>query len=452
MIDINRIVSDLQEGLPDAAPFAVVPMLTAQIPYVDISAGISLIDRIVANIQPSAWGFADATLDRWPEPVAHHALACIRALPSGKDRIEAMCMVANRLTLAERREALDGILDATLPESCSEHTKPSSRRPTITYLVRTLPAEWQEEWIMARAERGGELNLLSEALARRDVGRLTEAALRKMWSRIDHEPAPARTVPLDYLGIAEHLPPDLKALALARIRASDSQDDRLFHLVDFDSELTDAERREVVEVPWNVCTREDPRSQAEHLQRVAKHLPKVPLDVRRRWLQIVLTFSEDYDLQRGLMALLPWLSGAEQRAAADALVASVIREGRFYTTVTRWDLLLDEAFEPLLGRLREDANGSSRDEMIIHLIHERDAALADRCLLPLLDGLGGLGVDHRFEIVRALTPWLADRTGGAGPQALAALVVPSLSKRADPLYVIAREYHQLMKELELEGS
>lgn len=126
----------------------------------------------------------------------------------------------------------------------------------------------------------------------------------------------------------------------------------------------------------------------------------------------------------------------------------MIREGCFHTTEKRWDLLLDEAFEPLLGRLREDAYDRSRNEVIIHLIHERDAALADRCLLPLLDGLGDLGVDHRFEIVRALTPWLADRTGGAGPQALAALAVPSLSKPADPFYYIARAFHQFMEEME----
>lgn len=136
MIDINRIVSDLQDGLPDAAPFAVVPMLTAQIPYIDTPAGVSLIDRIVVNIQPSAWGFTDATLDRWPEPVAQHALACIRALPSGKDRIEAMCMVARRLTLAERREALDGILDATLPESCWGPTKSLRAGPKTRFTQR----------------------------------------------------------------------------------------------------------------------------------------------------------------------------------------------------------------------------------------------------------------------------------------------------------------------------
>ena len=61
----------------------------------------------------------------------------------------------------------------------------------------------------------------------------------------------------------------------------------------------------------------------------------------------------------------------------------------------------------------------------------RRPARPSLALPPLLDGLVDLGVDHHFEIVHALTPWLADRTDGAGPQALAALAVPSLSKRAD---------------------
>jgi hypothetical protein len=245
-------------------------------------------------------------------------------------------------------------------------------------------------------------------------------------------------VPLSYLGVAEHLPPDLKGLALARIRASMSQSTRLFHLAWFDGELTDAERYEVVGVPWNEHTRHNPRFQADHLQHVVTHLPKVPVELRQHWLQTVLTFTEHYDLQRGLMALLPSLSGEDHRQAADALVASVIREGRFYTTETRWSLLPDDALGPLLLRLREDAYGWSRDQLVAHLVEERDPALADRSLQPLLDGLRALDADHCIETVHALTPWLADRSDGAVPRALAALPVPVPCRPANPLYRIER--------------
>lgn len=185
MIDIDRIVHTLQDGLPDAAPFAAIPMLTAQIPYIDAEAGVSLIEGIVANVQPSVWAFTDDELDQWPEPVTQRALSCIRTLPPGPDRIEALCGVARRLTLQERREALDGILDKTFPEGSFAHTKPISNRETITYLIRTLPTEWQEEWIATKAIRDKKPNVLSEARARREVGQLTETALRDMWSRLD---------------------------------------------------------------------------------------------------------------------------------------------------------------------------------------------------------------------------------------------------------------------------
>jgi hypothetical protein len=443
MLDLpTSIVRAVQAALPEAAPFAVVPMLTAQLPHVDAPAGLALLDQIATHIPASAWGFTDAALDRWPEPVGQHALSCIRALPPGEERIKALCTVARRLTLAERREALDGILDGTLPDTTYEHTKPLSYRHVITDFLRTLPEAWQEEWIATEAT-----DVSAEARARRDLGRFTEVALRKMWSQIDHASTPSRDVPLDYLGVAEHLPPDLKGLALARIRASTSQSSRVYHLVYFDGELTDAERYEVVEVPWSEGTRHNPRSQAGHLQQVATHLPKVPVELRQQWLQTVLTFTEDYDLQRGLMALLPSLSGKDHQQAADALVASVIRKGRFDTSETRWSLLPDDALGPLLLRLREDAYGWSRNQIIAHLVEERDPELADRCLRPLLDGLSDLDADPCIETVHALTPWLADRSDDAVPRALAALPVPVPRRPANPLYVIERLLAQVEDEL-----
>jgi hypothetical protein len=442
MLDLPGIVRAVQAALPEAAPFAVVPMLKAQIPHVDVPAGIALLDQIVTHIPAAAWDFTDAALDRWPEPVGQHALACSRALPPGLERIKALCSIARRLTLAEQREALDGILDRTLPDATYEHTKPLSYRHVITNFLRTLPEAWQEEWIATEAT-----DFLQEALARRDLGLFTEVAVRKMWSQIDHAATPSRDIPQDYLFVAEHLPPDLKGLALARIRASMSQDSRLYHLVYFDGELTDAERYEVVEVPLNEHTRHNPRSQAEHLRRVMTHLPKVPVELRQRWLQRVLTFTEDGSLQCGLMALLPSLSGKDYRQAADALVASVIRKGQFYTSEKRWNLLPDDALGLLLLRQRKDPYGWHRDAIIAHLVKERDPALADRCLRPLLDGLSDLDADHCIETVDAMTPWLAARSDNAVPRALAALPVPVPRRRANPLYVIERVLAQVEDEL-----
>ena len=252
------------------------------------------------------------------------------------------------------------------------------------------------------------------------------------------------------LFFAARLPTELKEAALATIRASD-ESTRLLHLARFDAELTDAERRELVETPWNVYTRDTPRCQAEHLERVAAHLPKVPAALRERWLEIVLRFQDDYDLQRGLVALLPALAGEGRRRAADALVRSVIREGRFYTIEQPWELLPDDAFGPLLRRLQDDAYGWSRAAIIAHLIDARAPALVDRCMQPLLDALPEREPDHRVELVDAMTPWLADRSGGAVPRALAAMSVPPSSQAVNPLYAIQRVLGRRRRELENPG-
>lgn len=266
-----------------------------------------MLDQIARNIPASAWVFTDAALDRWPVPVQERAVSHVRALPPGKERIEALCGCAHRLTVAEQREALAGILDGTLPETSREHTKPISYSHVIADFVRTLPEAWQEEWIATKAP-----DVFREVLAREALDRFTEVATRRS------------------------LPDD------------------------------------------------------------------------------------------------------DQREAVEALVASVIRAGRFYTVESRWGLLPDDALAPLLIRLRQDDSGWSRDEIITHLVEERDPALADRRLRPLLDGLSDLDADHCAETVHALTPWLADRSDGAVPRALAALPVPVPGRGASPIYRVER--------------
>jgi hypothetical protein len=91
-----------------------------------------------------------------------------------------------------------------------------------------------------------------------------------------------------------------------------------------------------------------------------------------------------------------------------------------------------------LRRLKADPYGWSRDEIIEHVIEARDPELADRCLQPLLDALAELAPDSCLEIVHAMTPWLADRSQGAVPRAIAELPVPSSSRPANPLYVVDR--------------
>ncbi|MFV8756087.1 hypothetical protein ACNOYE_36510 [Nannocystaceae bacterium ST9] len=437
-LEVDALTRVVRAALPEATPDVIASTLLAQIPHVDLQRGIELVDRVTAKLPASTWHFDDACLDCWPELVAERSMVHVRALAPGTQRILALCRNAKRLTLDERSEALAGILDGTLPATTWEYGKPMSYGSVIAGLIRTLPEEHQEAWIVRESvDDEGKHDPFGEYLTRRELGRLGETALRDLWARIDHAPAPHRDVPSCYLGLVQHLPDDLRRQALARIRASASQSTRLYHLVDFDDELTDAEHSELVETPWNSYTRASPHEQAMHLERVRNHLPRVAVELRRAWLEVMLDLSGGGE-QFGLLALLPSLTGDDHRRATEGIVASVLREGCFHTTETRWDLLPDHALAALLLRLKDDVYGWSRDELIEHVFVARDPELADRCLQPILAGLAELAPDSCLEIVGAMTPWLAERSEGAASRALAELPVSEPSRRSNPLYVIAR--------------
>jgi hypothetical protein len=431
-INVEHVSASVGRALPGAEPFAAVPLLVAQVRWLDAEAGRDLVERVVTRAHPSTWAFDDALLDSWPPVVAERAVAAIRALPRGEPRIEGLCRIAGRLTSAERREALEGVLDGTFREVVIGRVA-YSRRDTIVGLVRTMPADDREAWVRAKAVGPGAF--LAEVLARDDVGVLTDHALRDLWNRI---PAPAPgEIPLEYQRFVHRLPADLRRPALATIRACARQSSRLLQLASFDEELTEHERREVVEVPWNEHTRDDPRSQVFHLQHVARHLPKVAPEVRRRWLSIVLAYEDPYVRQLGLLRLLPSLSGEDRASADAALLASLEHEGCFYGDA-RWDLVPDRALDAFLFRLRDDPYGWHRDELIEHVLDARPPSTADRLGALLLEGLDDRADEARLEIVRALAPWLAERTRGAMPRALAALPVPRSDTAPDAQYTIAR--------------
>lgn len=443
--EVDILVRVVGAALPNAISDVVASMFVAQVSHVGVEAGVSLVDRIAAALPPATWGFKDKQLERWPTTVAARALDHVRALPPGRDRILALCNCAMQLSLSERREAFDGILDGTLPSTTREYTKPMSYSGSIAYLIRMLPEAWQEEWIVRQSTRGSALGVFGEYLARRDIDRLTDAAVRSMWARIDHAKTPHREIPPGYQRLAQHLPVELRQQALARIRVCSDDSSRLFHLAEFDDDLTDVERCELVETPWNSSVPEHPRQQGDHLRGVRKHLSRVPVAMRVKWLERVLNFGDDCS-QAALLELIPVLSGEERQRAVDALVASVIREGGFHTAETRWDLLPDDALAPLVLRLRDDPDGWSRDQLIKHVIDARTEQLADRCLQPLVDALDTLEADACLETVTAMTPWLSDRSASVIPRALAELSVSSSGRPNNPLYAIERVLRTLPRD------
>lgn len=422
-------------ALVGAEPFAAVPLLVGQVPFLAPEAAVDLLRRIVVRVHPGTWGFTDEVMKGWPAKSVAFVLEQIRALPAGPLRIEALCGVVSSLTVSEKREVLDGILARAL--SRLHHAHPLiSNCELVSVFVRTLPEEWQEEWIRVWAlDDDGVLDVGLEYTARRDIDCLSESALRDMWSRIDHESEPPDEVPDDYLWLASKLPADLRMTALERIRACTDQDSRLLYLLSFDEELTCEERRELVEVVPNEYTRSEPWAQTGHLQIVKDHLPKVANELHHKWLDAVLSFDSDRQRQLGLMSLLPVLTGPRLKEAKQALVSAVIAKRGFVTCDCRWDLIADELFAPLIHRFGDEEYRGGTEQAIPYIVEHRDEALVERCLIPLLASLPSLSDNACLEAVLAMTPWLAKVTDGSFPLALASLAIPdALAAVGNPAY------------------
>lgn len=433
MLEVARIVSAVEIALPAAPPFAIAELVKAQIPFLDDRAACALLDELARKLPPDTWDFTEAVLARWSPAAVHHALTHLRALPPGRDRVLALARLPGRLSTAEQREVLDGILDGTLPTTEFRYTKVSGNHDVIHALVRTLPPAWQDEWLATHTDSFDEI-----CREHRAIGRLDEPVVRRLWSEIDHTAVPPDEIPYRYQALLGDLPADLEAQALARIRAADPEA-QLDYLQDIRAGLSDAERHALVAAPLAQLAA-NPHSNVGILKLLAPHLPHVSVELHRQWLHGLLATDNSRTIQTGLTHLLPVLTGDDHRRAEAALADTAIRDGAFFSAA-RWDLVPDDAFPPLLERLRTDPYGWHRDDIIAHLIAARAPAIVARCLQPVVDGLADLPPDHRVEVVTAMTPWLAERSDRMVPRALAALALPLVTSEPDAHYAIARVLH-----------
>lgn len=339
MIDTAKVVDLVDRALPTAEPFAAIPLLKRQIEFLDGDQGLDLLTRLIEGSHPSNLVIPEKCFKKWPAVVAERVPEYVRRLPKGKSRIRALCHLHQHLNLDEKREVLDGILDGTFPTTDFEFGKPINHDEVIEEFVKTLPNAWQDE--LLNQEVG-----IEQVMVRVKLDRLDEEFLRRAWSEIDHDVSDGE-VPDDYFGLAEYLPMDLRSKALEVIRSAKDHSDRLHHLQNFDEELTEAERIEIVTIPWHGVGGEsgDSGTLAQHLEFIEKHIPKIPYRYCVEWLEKVLDFKEDYDLQRGLVVLLDCLKNDDRKRAICALVKSVLRVDTFYTIKEFWRCVPDEEFE-----------------------------------------------------------------------------------------------------------
>lgn len=133
-----------------------------------------------------------------------------------------------------------------------------------------------------------------------------------------------------------------------------------------------------------------------------------------------------------LQALEPYLEGPARREALDTMVRLATEQGSWSWSPDWWDVIPDAGIPGLVERLvRKDASGWNRDALVDHVFRQRSPEVAERAFLPVIRTLRRLRADRCLEAVAALTPWLADRTGGAFPRGVAGLEVPVPRRKAD---------------------
>ncbi|MEM9865101.1 MAG: hypothetical protein AAF938_26090 [Myxococcota bacterium] len=409
-------------------------MVHALLPYLAVPDGCATIDAMVAHLHPESW-LAGASLQTIRAPFVERLLEHVHRLAEDRTRLLHLCRLADWLTSAERRRALDGLLAGRLPEIDVRHAPPISHGPAIDHLIHRLPAAWQEEWVSHRlAERGGtSLELFSEVQLRRRVGPFCEAVVRSLWARIDHDD---RLIGSLYATLVEQLPADLRSAALARVRSFSDDSSRLRSLRAFDaSELTERERVAVVSTPCNPEMRGHPSSQSKHLHSVRHLLRAVPMSLRRRWLECALAFESERDAQFALIALAPALDGESARRASAALQIAVVRSGGFLTAEEPWAMLSDSTVEEMLRRPLAE-RGLRHDELLRHVVSERPA-LAPAAVESVVARIQELDSNGCFELVAAVMPWIA-RHFPALPSQLASLAFERCSSDPNPLYWLDR--------------
>lgn len=113
-MEIEALVERTLAAFSLVEPTHAARLCLAQIETASPEDACALLDVVVG---PPRWvsslELSDEPLARWPQAARGALLRRTRALPPGRERVEALCFQAPWLDEHEKREALDGILDGT---------------------------------------------------------------------------------------------------------------------------------------------------------------------------------------------------------------------------------------------------------------------------------------------------------------------------------------------------
>jgi hypothetical protein len=448
LFDDAAAIHAILAALPCVRATAAAELCYAQMGTLPARTATTLTATVVRALAAEAWTDAidGRQLASWPAEARAELLRAIRGLPPGATRSQAFCRAAEWLeehdhreafeaivngvlsdlywvTIAELNDRSDGVFEELLKES-PDGRKPVHYGDLHTQLLKAVPAAWREEFVTRRlAKNPSESTRLSDEIhIRREIDCWPEAAVRRIWAGLGARNPGARCLALDAFFVLRKLPEDLSVQALARIRACEDARERLHYLSTCDDDdLTAAEHADIADSgspyldarPWDI---------ANHLDRVSRHLVRLPYSVRLRWLDKARGWSDPHARAKALDVLAPMLEPPERAAALGELVqltlASEASDGLF----PLWhatEVLMPEDIAVLLdAAVQRGRSNSTRERMLTRLSRLPDDA-QDTCLAPLFYRLGDIAPRTRIGLATDAAWWASSRSAGALPVALA---------------------------------
>jgi hypothetical protein len=391
-----------------------VALWFAQCPHLAEAEAVALVTHVVRSAPVEQWTIHSGNFSQWPADARAVYIAGVAALPPGRRRTESLCRLAEHLDEGLLREGFDGLLAEHSPRHEEHHGKIFSNAHLHEALLRRVPMAWKDEWCARQPREPNDL-FAAEVLLRSQIDGWSDATVRRCWAEaIARRPG---RVPEDLLWLADMLPPDLRAGALARVRACPDDGERLHYLVRFADSLTEHERIELIEQAWQYCAKGYESMIASDLTRIAPLLPAAPPALTSRCLEIALNLPTGFHRHAAVSGLLPALAADEQTLAVQALERITVEEGLWAREMT-WEEFSIPALVRMLQAPAVLRAGYLRDSLAAALFVRADAATQEQALAPWLAMLAGMDAEDRTDSLVVLTPWLAVRTDGALPRAI----------------------------------
>lgn len=403
------LVDGLLTLLPQQAPTASAALCLGQLEIASIEDSHILLDVVVS---PPRWissgEISREPLARWPVSLRESLVRRARALPFGREKIEAFCCLAPWISLSEQRQALDGILDGTSPKHFWGPLAMSGNDSLREDLLRVAPDDWKEEWIALQENKRAE----QEALDRRDLDHWPEPEARHLFAWIEREREQGQNISLALAVSIAHLPADLRAEALRWVREW-PENSRSFVLEKCLEDLTEEEYRQLV---W--CPPTDDFTPWYRLSSVHEHLARAPYAARRAWLDTVRKAGSD---ERSLVVLVPVLEGDDRADVLNYLVEQA-RSGQSWwmtSEVVPW--LSAETVRELALRAVEhtDKEDAHLIASFLEAIAAQPTAVQDACFEPLWARAHQLPPSTLIAWFGRASRWVAQRTEGVFARLLA---------------------------------